>query len=219
MLSSDEPGTLDISWDEPTPAPDDYRVVWARTGEQFASWTQDHGNAYPAENSLQLTGLDHDTEYKVRVRARYSGATLRPGPWSDPATLTVAAQTALEPESLTRDLPPDAKFIPPKEEEPLISARAEAEGVLVFIGFPLVGHLLTVQTDDITDEDGLTSVSYSYQWIRVAADSTETDIDGATSSTYRADRTRCGFQDQGEGVVHRRYEQRRVAHGHSSTCR
>ena len=34
------------------------------------------------------------------------------------------------------------------------------------------------------DADGLSNVSYTYQWIRVATDSTETDISGATSSAY-----------------------------------
>ena len=38
---------------------------------------------------------------------------------------------------------------------------------------------LTASTSDIGDVDGLTNVSYSYQWL---ADDTE--IDGATSSTY-----------------------------------
>ena len=34
------------------------------------------------------------------------------------------------------------------------------------------------------DADGLTSVSYTYQWIRVATDNTETNISGATASTH-----------------------------------
>ena len=34
------------------------------------------------------------------------------------------------------------------------------------------------------DADGLTSVSYTYQWIRVATDNTETNISSATASTY-----------------------------------
>ena len=34
------------------------------------------------------------------------------------------------------------------------------------------------------DANGLTSVSYTYQWIRVATDNTETNISGATASTY-----------------------------------
>ena len=34
------------------------------------------------------------------------------------------------------------------------------------------------------DADGLTSVSYTYQWIGVATDNTETNISSATASTY-----------------------------------
>ena len=34
------------------------------------------------------------------------------------------------------------------------------------------------------DDDGLTSVSYTYQWIRVATGGTETNIASATASTY-----------------------------------
>ena len=41
---------------------------------------------------------------------------------------------------------------------------------------------LTAVTTGIMDADGVTSVSYTYQWIRV--DGTEADISGATSSTY-----------------------------------
>ena len=112
-LSSDAPGTLDISWDEPTPAPDDYRVIWARVGERFSSWRDDNGNAFPAENSLRLTGLDENTEYKVRVRARYSSAGLLNGPWSDIATLEVAGQPATP--SDRSDTPPPVR--PAQESE------------------------------------------------------------------------------------------------------
>ena len=42
---------------------------------------------------------------------------------------------------------------------------------------------LTADISGITDADGLTSVSYSYQWIANDAN-TDTDIGGATSSTY-----------------------------------
>ena len=42
-----------------------------------------------------------------------------------------------------------------------------------------MGQILTASTSGISDEDGLVNVSYSYQWL---ADDTE--IDGATSSTY-----------------------------------
>ena len=47
-----------------------------------------------------------------------------------------------------------------------------------------VGQTLTADTSAITDTDGLTGVSYAYQWIQVATDNTETDISGAMASTY-----------------------------------
>ena len=52
-------------------------------------------------------------------------------------------------------------------------------------GFAQVGQTLTAVTSGIADSDGLTNVSYSYQWIRVATDLSETDISSATSSTYQ----------------------------------
>ena len=51
-------------------------------------------------------------------------------------------------------------------------------------GVARVGQTLTSDTNDISDADELTGVSYAYQWIRVATDNTETNISMATSSTY-----------------------------------
>ena len=42
---------------------------------------------------------------------------------------------------------------------------------------------LTADISGIADEDGLTSVSYSHQWIR-GDGNTDTDISGETASTY-----------------------------------
>ena len=50
-------------------------------------------------------------------------------------------------------------------------------------GATVVGETLTADTSDITDPDGITNASYSYQWTRVDGD-TETDIPGATGRTY-----------------------------------
>ena len=47
-----------------------------------------------------------------------------------------------------------------------------------------VGDTLTASTTGIADADGLSSVSYGYQWIQVDDMAVETDISGATSSTY-----------------------------------
>ena len=52
------------------------------------------------------------------------------------------------------------------------------------IGGPLrVGRVLEARTAGIADANGLTAVSYSYQWIRVDGQ-TETDISGATNQRY-----------------------------------
>ena len=59
-----------------------------------------------------------------------------------------------------------------------------ATGAPTITGTAQVGQTLTAGTTGIMDADGLTSVSYAYQWIRVATDNTETNISQATASTY-----------------------------------
>ena len=54
-----------------------------------------------------------------------------------------------------------------------------ATGSISVNGTPQVGETLTAGTSEITDANGLSNVSYSYQWL---AD--DADISGATSSTY-----------------------------------
>ena len=60
-----------------------------------------------------------------------------------------------------------------------LSQNSQATGVPTISGMAQVGQILTASTSDISDTNGLDNVSYSYQWL---AD--DTDIDGATSSTY-----------------------------------
>ena len=60
-----------------------------------------------------------------------------------------------------------------------------ATGAPAISGTVRVGETLTATTEGIEDEDGLTEAVYSYQWVRVDPNtSTETDITGATSSSY-----------------------------------
>ena len=61
--------------------------------------------------------------------------------------------------------------------------NAPATGAPTIGGTAQVDETLTVDTSAITDEDGLTNVSYSYQWIR-SDGNTDTDIVGETDSTY-----------------------------------
>ena len=48
---------------------------------------------------------------------------------------------------------------------------------------PVVGEMLTADPSGIADADGLTSRSFTWQWVRVSG-GTETPIDGATAVTY-----------------------------------
>ena len=73
-------------------------------------------------------------------------------------------------------------------DESLTSAETEtvqarpnspATGAPAIGGTPQVGETLTASTSDIADQDGLTNVSYRYQWVAGGS-----DIDGATGSSY-----------------------------------
>ena len=59
-----------------------------------------------------------------------------------------------------------------------------ATGAPTITGTAQVGQTLTAVTTAIMDDDGLTTPGYTYQWIRVATDTTETNIGSATASTY-----------------------------------
>ena len=63
------------------------------------------------------------------------------------------------------------------------SSNTAATGAPTISGTARVGQTLTAVTTGIRDDDGLTNVSYTYQWIRVDGGN-ETDIGSATASTY-----------------------------------
>ena len=58
-----------------------------------------------------------------------------------------------------------------------------ATGWLTFEGTLQVGETLDAVTRGISDPDGLTNVTYNYQWLSNDG-TTDTNIDGATSSSY-----------------------------------
>ena len=64
------------------------------------------------------------------------------------------------------------------------AANTAPTGAPTITGTPQVGETLTAVTTAIMDGDGLTTPGYTYQWIRVATDTTETNIATATASTY-----------------------------------
>ena len=115
-LTSDAPGTLTVSWEAASPTPTDYRVDWAKSDEDYQSWKVDEGHLYPAETATAatITDLDHDTEYKIRMRARYYRGEHEGKSWGGPwaaDTITVAGEPAEAPT-------PEPAEEEPAEEEP-----------------------------------------------------------------------------------------------------
>ena len=65
----------------------------------------------------------------------------------------------------------------------VLRATSAATGAPKIKGTVQVGETLTADTSTVSDDDGITNVTYSYQWIR-SDGSTDTDIQDATGSTH-----------------------------------
>ena len=64
--------------------------MWAKSSEDYKTWTDTTGNAFPTSASHTVSGLDRGHEYKVKVRARYSNGS---GPWSTEVQHTIPEPT------------------------------------------------------------------------------------------------------------------------------
>ena len=102
QLSHNDDGDLLISWDAPELAPRDYRVMWAKSSENYKTWTDTTGNAFPTNASHTVSGLDRGHEYKVKVRARYSNGS---GPWSTEVQHTIPEEQTAPPTPEPSDAP------------------------------------------------------------------------------------------------------------------
>ena len=76
-----------------------------------------------------------------------------------------------------------ARIVPTGEVE-VLQANTPATGVPAISGTAQVGETLTADTSGIADEDGLESVSYAYQWMRIDGD-TDANIADGTDSAYK----------------------------------
>ena len=92
--------------------------------------------------------------------------------------------------TFTDDTDNDESLTSAATETVLARPNRAAAGLPTISGTPQVDETLTADTSAISDEDGLTNVSYSYQWTAGG-----TDIEGATSSTYTL-----VFADQGKTI-------------------
>ena len=91
--TDDDAGQLVLSWTAPAAPnadPTDYHVNWAKSTEEYPADTAEAGNAHPTTTTHTLAGLEYDTDYNVRVRARYSNGDHAASPWNGPWTETTA---------------------------------------------------------------------------------------------------------------------------------
>ena len=149
-------------------------------------FSEDVGISYVnmRDDAFTVTSGDVETAKRVDGRNDLWEITAEPGGDSDvgitlPANRSCATTGAIctredSPRQLTNS--PTATVTGPAEAPPTNNAAA---GAPTISGTPQVEQTLTADTSSITDEDGLTNVSYSYQWIAGGS-----DIAGATGSTY-----------------------------------
>ena len=69
-----------------------------------------------------------------------------------------------------------------QEVEVRLAVNRPATGAPAITGTAHVGKTITADTSAIDDPDGITGATFTYQWVR--SDGTDTDISGATDSTY-----------------------------------
>ena len=149
---------LEASWQAPTSnggsAVTAYKVQWK---EDAGSWdtAADVSEATETGTTHTITGLTGGVEYAVRVMATNDVG--------DGSASTEAKGTP-------------AGGVSEQVVEPENSAPTGLPGIS---GTPQVDQVLTASTSNIDDEDGLTNVSYRYQWGAGGS-----DIEGATGSTY-----------------------------------
>ena len=189
-LTSTTAGTLTVSWDAASPTPTDYRVDWAKSTEGYQSWKVDEGHVYPTPDATTttITDLSHDTEYKIRMRARYyKGEHMGKswgGPWAT-ATITVAGEPA--------ETPTPEPVQQPAKEDPVQEEPAEED---------TTAPAGTIETLTATDDDAGQLVltwdppaaphadptDYHVNWAKSAedypADTAEAGNDHPTTTTH-----------------------------------
>ena len=159
VSAGDDPGEMVITWDAHTQTTKtllNYRVAWTPEGEGFKSANRTNWNVYTTSTQHTVTGLDAGATYQVKVRTRYEGN--QGSRWTEVVTGQSAAP-------------------------PAVPTNSAATGQPTITGTAEVGETLTAGTSAISDDNGLTNVAFSHQWVR-NVDGADTDITDATGSTY-----------------------------------
>ena len=93
LTAADDTGQLLLTWEAPAApndTPTDYHINWAKSNEDYPADTASAGNAHPTTTTHTLAGLEYDTDYNIRIRARYTDGDAAASPWNGPWTETTA---------------------------------------------------------------------------------------------------------------------------------
>ena len=168
---------------EPTPEP----VNTPATGAPMIGGTAQVGEELTASTSgiADADGLTNVSYGYQWVRNDGTSDIDITGATDSSYTLVAAdeGQTIEVKVSFTDDAENDERLTSAATGEVEARPNRPATGVPMISGTAQVGETLTASTSDISDADGLTNVTYSYQWVRNDG-SSDTDITDATDSTY-----------------------------------
>ena len=158
VTSGSQTRELDVSWQAPLSnggsAVTGYKVQWKESTDRWDT-AAEVSEATETGTTHTITGLTGGVEYAVRVIASND---VGDGPASTEVKGTPAGGVS-------------EQTVEPENSAPT--------GLPSISGTPQVDQTLTADTSNIDDEDGLTNVSYRYQWGAGGS-----DIEGATGSTY-----------------------------------
>ena len=150
-----------------------FRVVFSEGVATTADALRDHVLAVSGGKVSRVDGVDSG--------GRIWAISVTPGAWA-PITIRIAADLDCDlPEAICtgdnrRLFNPMTMVVPAKLNHP-------PTGTPTISGEFEVGKTLTVDTSGISDADGLTDVTFSYQWVS-STWNRDTDIQGATGPTY-----------------------------------
>ena len=173
---------VDGSLGAPTVPPDPTAptLVSATATTLTIEWT------HPGDGGSPLTRnfIEYRVEGTTDWTNWYRGET--PTPVTRTVITNLAAATAYDVRVHSTNAIGNSQWVQSATAFSTLVGGTAATGAPTITGTAAVGQPLAVDLTGIEDADGLTNVSYSYQWVRVDADgmSNPADITDATDATY-----------------------------------